>query len=332
MITTARERFKAIARFQRPGDLYILEIFWPGTLANWVSQGAPREFLIEEPGSYGNHFLRDYFKLDDQQIITEVKSGATGDNPRDIGYGITVLPGSPLVPDYEPKIIADDELYLTYINTRGQVVRTAKGGSSFSMPMFLDWPVKDRNTWKEFKKRLDPTTPERWPVDWNKYVQKVNQEDAPTVLQVGGFFGYVREFIGTEKILYSFYDDPGLVEDIMDQMLYLEMEIIKKVVKDIKVDQAAFWEDMSYKGGSFISPKMVRNFMLPRYKKITDLLHNHGIDIIFVDSDGNVEQLIPIWLECGINYVWPLEQAAGNDVVSLRKKIWPGFNIRRWYR
>lgn len=37
-------------------------------------------------------------------------------------------------------------------------------------------------------------------------------------------------------------------------------------------------------------------------------------------SDGNLDQLIPLWLECGINYVWPLEVAAGNDAVALRKK------------
>ena len=37
--------------------------------------------------------------------------------------------------------------------------------------------------------------------------------------------------------------------------------------------------------------------MMPRYKKITDLLHSHGVDIIFLDSDGNVEQLIPLCLD-----------------------------------
>jgi uroporphyrinogen decarboxylase len=39
-----------------------------------------------------------------------------------------------------------------------------------------------------------------------------------------------------------------------------------------------------------------------------------------VDSDGNVNELIPLWLESGINYVWPLEVAAHNDAVALRKK------------
>ncbi|UCF73237.1 MAG: hypothetical protein JSW35_01925, partial [Deltaproteobacteria bacterium] len=31
-------------------------------------------------------------------------------------------------------------------------------------------------------------------------------------------------------------------------------------------------------------------------------------------------ELIPLWLECGINFFWPLECAAGNDAVALRKR------------
>ena len=65
--------------------------------------------------------------------------------------------------------------------------------------------------------------------------------------------------------------------------------------------------------------------MVPRYKKITDFLHSHGIDILHADSDGNVNELIPIWLEVGINFPWPLEVAAGMDAVALRKKY--GKNI-----
>ncbi len=103
-------------------------------------------------------------------------------------------------------------------------------------------------------------------------------------------------------------------------MNYLEIEVIKRVVKDIRIDQATFLEDMAYNAGPLISPAMVRKFMMPRYKKIINLLHNNGVDIIFVDSDGNVNELIPLWLEVGINHVWPLEVAAGNDAVAMRKK------------
>ena len=59
---------------------------------------------------------------------------------------------------------------------------------------------------------------------------------------------------------------------------------------------------------------------MPRYKKIVDVLHSNSIDIIFLDSDGNINELIPLWLECGINFIWPFEVAAGNDAVAMRKK------------
>jgi uroporphyrinogen decarboxylase len=129
----------------------------------------------------------------------------------------------------------------------------------------------------------------------------------------------LREIIGSENILYMVYDDPVLIEEMMEQMLHLETEIIKRVLKDIKIDVARFWEDMAYKVGSLISPAMVRKYMMPRYKKLTDLLHSYGVDVIFLDSDGNLDELIPLWLEVGINFIWPLEVAAGNDAVALRK-------------
>jgi uroporphyrinogen decarboxylase len=92
------------------------------------------------------------------------------------------------------------------------------------------------------------------------------------------------------------------------------------VSKDIKFEMASYWEDMAYKAGPLISPDMFRKFLMPRYKKLNEVLHSMGVDVIFVDSDGNLDLLIPLWLESGCNFVWPLEVAAGNDAVALRKK------------
>jgi uroporphyrinogen decarboxylase len=98
------------------------------------------------------------------------------------------------------------------------------------------------------------------------------------------------------------------------------MEIVKKVSKNISFQMAAYWEDMAYNAGPLISPAMFQKFMKPRYQKLNELLHQVGVDIIYVDCDGNLDLLIPLWLECGINFVWPLEVAAGNNAVALRKK------------
>jgi len=285
-------------------------VFWEKTLEEWVEQGAPKE--ITSP-----RFQRDYFQF---QTIYWLGVGEEARPNVDLGHGIRV-PGRsrPLTPAYEPRIIAEDEHTVTYINGFGQTAKGFKDNPD-RMPMFLDWPVKDRATWNKFKKRLDPNTPERWPSDWNAYVQEMNSKSEPLSLPVGSFYGWLRDWVGSEKILYMFYDDPKLIEDMMEQILYLETEVIKRTLKDIKVQQANFWEDMAYKAGPLISPAMVRKFMMPRYKKLTDLLHSYGVDVIFLDSDGNLEQLVPLWLEVGINFIWPFEVAAGNDAIAIRKK------------
>jgi len=148
----------------------------------------------------------------------------------------------------------------------------------------------------------------------------MNDIDEPVGLNVGSFFGILRDWMGLERLLYNFHDDPLLVEDMMEHMCYMETECIRKAAKDLKIDFALFWEDMCFRSGPLISPDMVRKFMLPRYKRVTDVLRSNGIDLVFLDSDGNVSELIPIWIEGGINILWPLERAAGNDAVELRKK------------
>jgi uroporphyrinogen decarboxylase len=45
-----------------------------------------------------------------------------------------------------------------------------------------------------------------------------------------------------------------------------------------------------------------------------------GVTIFIVDSDGNLEKLIPLFLEAGITALFPFEVQAGNDIVSIRRK------------
>ena len=311
MSISNRERFKAIARFQRPGDLWTSDGFWQETLIHWIQKGAPPELT-------NSTYRGQFFGFSHRRGMGEVVSGLVQLRyPAGDIEAYLAIP--PIMPRFEPKVLEQDENTIIMINQGGQTVRVFKNDPQ-KMPMYLDHPVKDRETWQEYKKRLDPDTPERWPADWNWYVEKMNSRDFPVTLAVGSFFGFLREWMGLERLLYTFHDDPNLIEDMMDTMLNLELEVVKRAVKDINIDQASFWEDMCYKAGPLISPAMFRKFMMPRYRQITDLLHKNDIDIIFVDSDGNVNELMPLWLECGVNYIWPLEVAAGNDAVAVRKE------------
>ena len=316
MTPTARERFLGICHFERPGDLMLVtpyfHDFWTETLDEWVKHGAPQEMRQ-------SRFRGEYFQLDHVRMLREINLGMFMDKTIDVG-GVPYVYGIPPVdPQYETAVLEEDEETVVLVNAGGQKIRASKKHPE-KMPTYLDFPVKDRASWEQYKKRLNPATPERWPADWDGYVKRMNSKDEPVMLNVGGLFGYIREWMGVEHLLYLFYDDPNLVEDMMEHMAYLQAEMVSRVLADIKVDFAMYWEDMCFKTGPLISPKMFKRFMVPRYKKVTGILRDAGLDAIFVDSDGNLSQLIPLWLEAGINGFWPLECAAGNDAVALRKQ------------
>ena len=63
-----------------------------------------------------------------------------------------------------------------------------------------------------------------------------------------------------------------------------------------------------------ISPAMVKEFMLPCYKRITDFLKSYGVSTIFVDTDGNCTELIPLFMEGGVTGMFPFEVRAGMDI------------------
>jgi uroporphyrinogen decarboxylase len=61
---------------------------------------------------------------------------------------------------------------------------------------------------------------------------------------------------------------------------------------------------------------------------VVDFLRSKGVKYISLDSDGNIYSLIPIWLDAGINVLYPFEVQAGMDVVKVRKEF--GKELRMW--
>ncbi|MDD5698574.1 MAG: uroporphyrinogen decarboxylase family protein [Victivallaceae bacterium] len=287
-----RQRFLDIMRFRRFNDAYlsqaIYQNFWEDTIKRWHKEGLPEDIHIDE-----------YFKF----------SRMNGEPIID-----TFRP----LPPFEQVIIEEKEDYRIVSDEAG--IRKKELKNDTSMPQYLEFPVKNRQDFEKMKKRYNPQSPSRYPQFWEDYKKSVENRNYPLGSMIGGFFGWAREWIGVEELSVMFYDDPGLLHEIFEFLGDFFIEANRKLVEEVKLDYVWFWEDMAYKTAPLISPKHFREFLLPQYKKVTSFLKKHNIDIILVDSDGNINELIPLWLEGGVNGVYPLEAAAGMDAVALRKK------------
>lgn len=299
---TDRERFVKVTEFQ-PVDH---PIYWEvegfissdygtetgSTIDRWKKEGLYLPFGID---------IRDYFGFDHFEE----------------GVDLCFVGGRPL---FEEITIEETDEYRIWRREDGVTLKRLK--KTMAMPQWLDFPIKDRKTWKEYKRRIEDSRrgihldSEKW----ESYKERLKRRDHPLAIHPGSLYGGLRDLIGVERFSFMFHDEPLLVSEMMEYFNENRMGDIQKALNEIDIDYACFGEDIAYKNGPLISPKMFREFMLPIYKKMTFLLKKHGINYIFVDSDGNIEELIPLWLEGGVNGFYPLEVNAGMDPVKLRKK------------
>jgi uroporphyrinogen decarboxylase len=143
----------------------------------------------------------------------------------------------------------------------------------------------------------------------------------------GGFFGSLRNMMGLEGLCRAFYDDPDLVERMMEERAEAVIRITEEVMKHTRIDVFWYWEDMAYNHASLVDPKMYRRFALKHYRRVNDWLRSKGIRHIGLDSDGNISELIPIWVDSGITHLWPFEVQSGMDVLAVRKTYGKGLAL-----
>ena len=290
MDLTNRERFLRLMRGEPVDRAPFAACFlaWPETLARWHREGLP-----EEPTSRYN-FLKvvgfDFYVHQHKMPVNAF-----------------------LCPRLEEEILEEDEGTRVVIDEFGTRKRVRKDGTS--MPEFISFMVSRRADWEETRKLLDPTTPGRFPdeEEWKSFCTESRKLTDPRYAGgfPGGFFGGLRQLFGLEGLAYAFYDDPNLVEDVLDTLCDLWVELYSKALKDVSIDFFVPWEDMCYKAGPMLSPEMFRRYLLPRYRRLTEALHNAGVDIFFVDTDGDPRQLIDLWLEGGGHGPLPVGDADG---------------------
>jgi uroporphyrinogen decarboxylase len=197
------------------------------------------------------------------------------------------------------------------------------------MPEYIGHPVKDLETWKTNAEwRLDPQDPRRYEgLEERMAAARSAAARGEMITQhVSGSFMFMRSMLGPEQLLYAFYDQPALIETIMERWLELSDAVTAAHQKYITFDEIFFAEDNCYNGGPLISPEMIRDMLLPYYKELLARLRRRQIDpsrhlYVQIDTDGKCEPLIPLYIEeLGIEAMSPFEVASGCDVVEIGRK------------
>lgn len=226
-------------------------------------------------------------------------------------------------PTLETGPLEEDEDYVVFYDSWGIKRRNYKHGESMSE--FLSFPIKNRADWEIYKAaHLNPHDPRRLQTNWRERGREWMEIGYP--IQLGyfpdaGVFGPYRWLMGDEEGLVALKTMPDLAHEIMDHITTLYLTVWEQVVKEVRVDVIHLWEDMCYRAGPLISPKMWEEFLGPNYRRIKAFALKHNIPVISVDTDGQPERITPAMIHAGVNLLFPLEVAAGCDINEWQRRF-----------
>jgi uroporphyrinogen-III decarboxylase len=284
-----RRDYIDLMTFEKSDRQMFSELFGPlvGLEEEWLSQGAAREEI-------------ELTAYDFDYVETINCGGNTGI------YGGVI-----------PRVIKENEEYIYQIDEYGRKTKLCKKSASIPLPM--DYPVSDMESWLKIK---------HWfvfnenRIDWEQVerAKKAQAEGALVIASIPGGFDLPRQLMGEEQVCFCYYDQPELMEDILNTVCETSFQVLDRISDRLLIDNLLVHEDMAGKSGPLIGPDLVRRFINPYYRKIWDMLSAKGTRLFSQDSDGNMNPVIDAFLECGVNVMFPAEPAAGMDIVELRKK------------
>lgn len=191
-----------------------------------------------------------------------------------------------------------------------------------TIPHYLEATVRTPADWAKVKaERFDRNHPIRQPD--LAAIRRDHPADRtyPIGVWTGSMIGKVRDMLTVEGLAYAVYDYPEMVEDMVETSCVLVEDFLDAVLPHIQFDYGAGWEDICYKNGPLVSIGFFRDVVVPRYQRISKKLRAHGIDLWWIDCDGDVRPLIPHFLAGGVNTMFPWEVNGSGH---------PGAALDRW--
>lgn len=305
---TFRENVLAILNYQKYDSLPVVSFgYWNETLEKWAEE---KYITKEEAEGYAKY--QDNSEAD-QSIMKRLGF--------DFNWNSCITTNNQLFPPFEKKILEKRQDGSCVIQDEQGLLVLEKPGI-VSIPAEIGTTLTDRKAWEELylprlqwdAKRVNDSLFQSLPPSHDREI--------PIGLHCGSLLGYIRNLIGIEQLSYLYVDDEELYIEIIDTIANLAYKCVKQALKTgTEFDYAHFWEDICFKNGPLVSPSVFDKYVGPHYKKICSLLNEHGINIISVDCDGMIDSLLPIWLENGVNTMFPIEVGTWNaSILPWRQK------------
>ena len=132
-------------------------------------------------------------------------------------------------------------------------------------------------------------------------------------------FMWSAYLMNIDRILMSFLTEPDLVELVLDKVLESNMQVVRRAIR-AGAEVIVLGDDYAANLGPLMSPKVFEHFILPRLKKMIDMIHEEGAFCI-KHTDGNIYSLLDMLVKAGSDGINPFEPVAGMELKKAKQLI-----------
>jgi uroporphyrinogen decarboxylase len=121
--------------------------------------------------------------------------------------------------------------------------------------------------------------------------------------------------VGMENMMCYFYSEPNAVRELLHHIMDFQLGIARHYLA-AGVEIVSPGDDLGTQIGLLLSPSIIREFLVPEYRRLFDLYHEGGVLINF-HSCGHITPLLDTFMDLHIDILNPL-QASANDLLMAR--------------
>ncbi len=312
----SRDRVKLSIKHKEPDRLPIYDSLWEDTISAWVDSGA--EDLISPGDMRFNHDKTLNIGLSLQNSF---------------GYDINLLHLDNSF-RLESRLLKSDGEKITIKDRCGYTAEKFIGKSR-TLHMY-DHVTRSREDWDRNKKRLTVDIDGLSRIDdapffmryepspaWEESAarfRKMYSENKYTMLSSYGPVEAAWRHRGYSEFLMDTVLNELLICEMFEMHTDLIIETMKKGFEfGIIPDGYFLVEDLGHTRGLLFSPEFYKKNVFPIHRKLGDFLHSQNIDFL-MHSCGMVKELIPLFIDEGIDVLQAIEAKADQNVVDLKRE------------
>jgi uroporphyrinogen decarboxylase len=130
-------------------------------------------------------------------------------------------------------------------------------------------------------------------------------------------FEVQRRLIGDEEAMMAMVEEPEWIQDISRTYTDVTLAQFERYLEaGVEPDAIWLYGDMAYNHGTLCSPAMYRELIWPDHVRMVEWAHARGIRFIY-HTDGDVNAVVPDYLDGQFDALQPLEAKAGMDTRQL---------------